>query len=312
MLSLLLTAGLSKVIDDSAVEIEAGWIGYTLSSTLACTAEADLCHHMTHVVFWAKPTDPTKLFVGAGAVRYSEDAPWRMGGSVDFEQHYFSFNDDDLDKDRVQCYNFMFEEVFLPSELGTENRTQAWVKVFIQDGDRRTTLELGDPIAVKSYVEDNAVADNYAEDSWYHFGNSTVECPADEREDCRFNAHVVFKHATTGDPLQLYGGGGMLSFDKGETWEEESAVPSWGVAFERALVFGYNGNDLTYQGSNWGTSTLVSREQAETLTTVCAKVWVVDKDDDTVSWVPMDGGSMGYMLSKYVRCYDVELHVWEE
>ena len=187
------------------------WIYYTLSSGIYCSKPNNMCARLAHVVFWVEPTDPLMDITGGGYIRF-DDNDWQPAGSIDFEQHCWSFND----SLRVQAYNFMHESFFELDRIDDFNFSTVDIKLFLRNpaGKEKKTqyLQLPQPMAAKGVVLD--IPSNSERMSFYDHGNSTIECSR-KRGECRLMAHVVWKYAPKGDLITNYNyiGGGELWFN---------------------------------------------------------------------------------------------------
>ena len=99
----------------------------------------------------------------------------------------------------------------------------------------------------------------------------------------------------------------MICFSVFRGFEPQSGTLN--VVWEKSMVLK---NDLWYHGSNWGYDQIGEMKYlSEEVHTVCWTIHVMELQGTTMYDVPMDGGYGGYQKSKYVRCFEPEVHYWD-
>jgi len=303
-----LFAALFLCIFDPAASapLNAGWIEYTFSHGIYCSSVRHMCTRLAHMVFWIEPSNPLTNAIGAGYIRFGANnsfSDWQGADAIEFEQHSFALTK----STRVQAYNFMHQSFFELDALNDQSKlSDIDVKLFLNDGaDGTSYLQLPQPIALKEVISD--VPDDPERASFYDHGNSTIECYGYARQ-CRLQVHVVFKYAPKGNFMDNYNyvGSGKLYLNNNTSAERDGTL---NVVWEKAMLYGYG---VWYHGSNWGYDQIGDYDYySKEIKTVCWKIWVMELQGTHVFDIPMDGGYGGYQKSKYVRCFEPEVHFWK-
>ena len=291
--------------------LNTGWIDYTFSSGIYCSSVSNVCSKMGHFVFWIEPTNPVINYIGGGYISFNDNQTWQPGGNIAFEQHYFSFNN----SLRVQVYNFLYESFFTLDSINQYNSSCIDVKLFLNDntnGNLPQFLQLPECFRVNPIIYN--ISTNNEQLSYYDHGNATIEC-SKSMNLCRFVVHVIFKYAPIGDFINNYNyiGNGELYINN-ET-KPTNLTGNLNVLWWKQMIYL---NNTWYHGSHWGFDHIGDYQYlSNNIHVVCWKVYVRDlqyitnQGDTQKYYIPMDGGDGGYQKSKYVRCYEPEIHFWD-
>ena len=285
--------------------LNTGWIDYTFSSGIYCSSTNGICSHIAHFVFWIEPINPLLNYIGGGYISFDNNTSWQSASKIEFEQHYFSFND----TLRVQVYNYMYETFFTLDMIQSYNVSTMNVKLFINDiaNNNNNIQYLQLPYSLELNQVNLNIPPNTEEASFYDHGNSTIECNV-KLNQCRLVVHVVFKYAAKGDFIDNYN-----YIGNGELYINNDTMPTnltgnMNVVWEKAMVFQ---NNTWYHGSNWGFDYIGDYEfLSKSVKVLCWKVFVMDLQGTNIHYIPMDGGYGGYQVSKYVRCFNPIVHFW--
>ena len=284
-----------------------GWINYTFSSGIYCSSLNGICSHISHFVFWIQPENPLINYIGGGYINFNNNTSlWQSSSKIDFEQHYFSFNQ----SMRAQVYNFMYESFFTLDMINQYNISCINVKLFLNGYNNQQIQYLTLPNCLQLNEINLNIQPNTEQLSYYDHGNSTIECYMKQNQ-CRLVVHVVFKYAPKGDFINNYNyiGNGELYINNNGTMPT-NLTGNMDVIWEKAMIYQ---NNTWYHGSNWGFDHIGDYQYlSKNIKFVCWKVFVMDlQQSGNIYYIPMDGGYGGYQISKYVRCFEPTVHFWD-
>ena len=312
--------------------IPSGWSEDSFTSGIYCSANANICVRLFHLVLWIQPTNPLITYVGGGYINFDNEndtktLSWQsINSQIDFEQKYLEFtqNETGIHKSissqtisnrtyRGQVYNFGYESFFTIDMYPIFNISCMNVKLFFMNLDNisnDTNIQyLVSPECVKLDNIELNMPYNYNVSSYYDHGNSTIECSLSLNK-CRLLVHIVFKYSPKGDFINNYNyiGNGELYINNNGTIKT-NLTGNFNVVWEKSMIFK---NDTWYHGSNWGFDHIGNFNYlSKYINYVCGKIYVFDLQGDNIHYIPMNGRYGGYQQSQYVRCYQPTVHFWD-